>query len=69
VAVSTQQSDVLDAVVVAVAIYVVKMHHDRLPLPLGDPAELAPILLETGGQQPGRKIQTPRRSPGRLFEP
>ena len=52
VAVRTEELEVFDAVVEAVAIDVVEGHRERLIKPLVYPAALTPLLLQAGVQEP-----------------
>src|SRR5581483_5065692 len=56
VAVRAQKLDVLEPVVAPVAVSVVELHAERLAQPLGDPADLAAVLLEARLNQTSLEI-------------
>ena len=62
VAVRAEEFKILEPVVVAIAVHVVQRHRERLPAPVGDPALLAPILLEPRTEEPVLKVASSARS-------
>jgi hypothetical protein len=51
VTIAAKQLEVLQPVVAPVPVHVVELHAQRLPLPLGDPAAFAAVLLQAGVQK------------------
>jgi hypothetical protein len=50
-AIRTEELEILEPVVVAVSVHVMKRHRDRLSLPLLDPTNFAAMRLETAVQE------------------
>jgi len=64
VAVRAQELEILEAVVEPIAVDVVKLHVERLPVPLADPAPLAAVVLEACLDQTRLEIPSAASSVG-----
>jgi hypothetical protein len=64
VTVGAQEHEVLEAVVVLDAVRVMEGHHERLAVPLGQPAALAAVLLQPRGEEATLEVIARDRAAG-----